>query len=120
MPDHKMITIGGVRVRAGDEARYRARHTTTGPLGMRHADPPPPPPPGDDGEGQDPAGPRPDGTTGPGDAPGDAEVFDPGAHTVPDVLAYLAAADEAEIRRVLDAEAVGQARTTILRKDSTS
>lgn len=45
-----------------------------------------------------------------------AEAFDPSGHTVVDVLAYLADADEDERARVLAAEAAGEARATILKK----
>ncbi|MEU9002574.1 hypothetical protein, partial [Streptomyces sp. NPDC048551] len=53
------------------------------------------------------------------DAPSVA-VFDPGAHTVADVLAHLAEADEDERARVLSAEAAGDARATILKKGPAS
>lgn len=43
-----------------------------------------------------------------------AAPFQPAGHTVPEVLAYLADADEGERRRVLDAEAGGKARRGIL------
>ncbi|MBP2583394.1 hypothetical protein J3A78_003872 [Streptomyces sp. PvR006] len=43
-----------------------------------------------------------------------APSFDPGEHTAPDVLAYLADADEDERERVLTAEAAGKARKGIL------
>ncbi|MBL1100141.1 hypothetical protein [Streptomyces coffeae] len=47
--------------------------------------------------------------------PGDGdEAFDPGEHSVDDVLAYLDTADEDETARVLDAEKNGKARKTIL------
>lgn len=46
------------------------------------------------------------------------EVFDPAAHNVGDVLAYLTDADEDERARVLAAEAAGEARATILKKGS--
>ncbi|MFF6940462.1 hypothetical protein [Streptomyces lavendulae] len=53
----------------------------------------------------------------PGPAPaGTTEAFDPAGHTVVDVLAYLADADEDERARVLAAEAAGEARATILKK----
>lgn len=41
-------------------------------------------------------------------------VFDPGAHTVDEVHAYLADVDDAERERVLAAEADGKGRVTIL------
>lgn len=44
-------------------------------------------------------------------------AFDPGAHTVQEVLSYLETADDAEHERVLDAEQAGKARTTILTAD---
>lgn len=42
------------------------------------------------------------------------ETFDPGAHTVADVLAHLESADEVESERVRAAERAGKNRTTIL------
>ena len=42
-----------------------------------------------------------------------AEQFDPSAHTVDEVNAYLADADEAERQRVLQAEADGKDRATV-------
>lgn len=41
--------------------------------------------------------------------------FDPAAHTVDEVAEYLAEADEAERDRVLDAEAAGKARSSLLK-----
>lgn len=41
-------------------------------------------------------------------------VYDPSAHSVEDVQAYLADAPEAEVTRVLQAERDGKARKTIL------
>lgn len=41
-------------------------------------------------------------------------VFDPSAHKVDEVNAYLASADDAERDRVLDAERAGQARKSVL------
>lgn len=41
------------------------------------------------------------------------ELYDPGAHTVAEVSAYLASADDAERARVIEAEAAGKARKTI-------
>ena len=95
MPEHKMVTIGGIRVRLEDEARYRAR---TGP-------------------GADaPAAPL---TRAQAHLPGDKQgaedgPFDPSAHDLPAVNAYLAEADEAETARVLDAEADGKGRKTLV------
>ncbi|HYF71325.1 MAG TPA: hypothetical protein VD864_00815 [Nocardioides sp.] len=42
-----------------------------------------------------------------------AEAFDPSKHTVEEVEAYLATADEAERERVIAAEAEGKARKSI-------
>lgn len=42
--------------------------------------------------------------------------FDPSAHKVSDVVAYLESADDAEKQRVLEAEKAGKARKTILAK----
>lgn len=41
------------------------------------------------------------------------ELYDPGAHRVAEVSAYLASADPAERARVIEAEAAGKARKTI-------
>jgi hypothetical protein len=49
-----------------------------------------------------------------------AAEFNPGDHTVVDVLAYLADADDDEHARVLAAETAGQARATILKKGQPS
>ncbi|MFF2525901.1 hypothetical protein [Streptomyces liangshanensis] len=103
MPEHKMITINGIRVRAEDEARYRARTgAPAGPLTTAHAHLP---------------GTGPEGGDGGGD--GDRVVFDPAEHDVPAVLAYLAEADETETARVLAAEAAGKNRKSILGKEPT-
>ncbi|MFE5159646.1 hypothetical protein ACFRNT_14220 [Streptomyces sp. NPDC056697] len=88
MPTHKMVTIDGVRVRPEDVDRYRARTSAggdAGPLTRAHADP---------GTRQEP--------------------FDPGAAAVEAVLAHLAGADEAETARVLDAEAAGKNRKSLV------
>ncbi|MER5482923.1 hypothetical protein ABT024_06865 [Streptomyces sp. NPDC002812] len=45
-----------------------------------------------------------------------ADAFNPGAHNVPTVVAYLDEADDDERARVLAAEAAGKARATILEK----
>ncbi|GAB2732737.1 hypothetical protein [Streptomyces bullii] len=97
MPEHKMITIDGIRVRAEDEARYRARTAPAAggqaaPLTQAQADP----------RTQD----RQDGGDG----------FDPAEHTVLQVIAYLAEADEQETARVLDAEAAGEKRKGLLER----
>lgn len=86
-----MVVIDGVRVRAEDEARYRARgRAGAGPLTVTLADPSNVPPP--------------------------AEMFDPAGVTAEQVLAHLAAAGEAEAVRVLDAEAAGKNRTSVVGK----
>ncbi|WP_432091824.1 hypothetical protein [Streptomyces sp. NRRL F-5630] len=86
MPEHKMIVMGGIRVRAEDADRYRARpRAQAGPLTAAQANPAPPAP----------------------------DAFDPGAHDVPGVLAHLADADAAETARVLDVEAGGKARKSL-------
>ncbi|HET9381320.1 MAG TPA: hypothetical protein VFP69_10875 [Streptomyces sp.] len=97
MPEHKMITIDGIRVRAEDETRYRARTGVAAggqapPLTRAQADPRPQ---------QD----------GPGD-----EGFDPADHTVLQVIAHLAEADEEETARVLDSEAGGEKRKGLLER----
>lgn len=99
MPTHKMVTIGGIRYRPEDaEQLMRARAQDAeqpgdpagaAVLSMRQADPARTP---------DPPGP-----------------FDPGGHTVAQVLEYLATADETETVRVLAAEAAGQARKSIMK-----
>lgn len=110
MPVHKMVTIDGVRVRAEDEARYRARTGAQEPavIGMRQADPE---------EKPDPAAPEPDPSPTPQQDPEEpGPLFDPSAHGVPEVLAYLETADATERARVLDAEAAGKGRKTIAEK----
>jgi hypothetical protein len=95
MPEHKMVTIDGIRVRAEDEARYRARMgagADAGPLTRAQADP---------------------ATQNPQE-PGPGDEFDPAEHTVVQVVAYLAQADEQETARVLDAEAAGEKRKGLL------
>ena len=62
--------------------------------------------PGELREVSTPPAPHPAGT--------DSGAFDPGEHTAPEVLAYLADADETERERVLTAEAAGKARKGIL------
>ena len=42
------------------------------------------------------------------------DAFDPGAHTAPEVLEYLADAEPAEVARVLIAEVDGKHRSTVL------
>jgi hypothetical protein len=99
MPTHKMITIDGIRVRAEDEARYRARAgggEQAGALTAAQADP----------HTQDPQDP----------GPGGQEGFDPAEHTVLQVIAHLAEADEQETARVLDIEAEGEKRKGLLER----
>ena len=45
------------------------------------------------------------------------DAFDPGAHTAPEVLEYLAQAEPAEVARVLIAEVDGKHRSTVLSFD---
>lgn len=62
-------------------------------------------------------------SVGPGPDTGDSldgPAFDPDAHNVVDVLAYLADSGEDERARVLAAEEAGQARATILKKGQPS
>lgn len=47
-------------------------------------------------------------------APGNSHLFDPNRNTVNAVLAHLAAADDGERVRVLDAERAGKAREGVL------
>lgn len=106
MPEHKMITIDGIRVRADEAARYRARAGAAAP-----------------GGGQAPpltaaqADPRTqDQDEGEGDGGTDPEAFDPAGHTVLQVIAHLADADEDETARILDAEAQGEKRKSLLER----
>lgn len=98
MPEHKMISIDGIRVRAEDETRYRARTA---------------PPAGADGQAppltRAQAAPRTQTPAGPDD-------FDPAEHTVLQVIAHLAEADEQETARVLDAEEDGEKRKGLLER----
>ncbi|MFJ8049304.1 hypothetical protein [Streptomyces luteogriseus] len=99
MPEHKMITIDGIRVRAEDEARYRRRTAPSEggqapPLTAAQADP------------RARADEEEDG----------GEGFDPAEHTVLQVIAHLAEADEGETARVLDAEAGGEKRKGLLER----
>ncbi|WP_263170677.1 hypothetical protein [Streptomyces sp. SCSIO ZS0520] len=93
MPTHKMLTIDGIRVRAEDEDRYRARSAPApGPLTQTMAQPAPPLP------------------------PADPDLFNPSDHTLPQVIAYLAEADEEESARILDEEAQGEKRKGLLER----
>lgn len=90
MPEHKMITIDGVRVRADEAARYRARTSPAAPAG---------------GQAPPLTAAQADPRTQEPKAPGGPDPFDPAEHTVLQVIAHLAEADEDETARVLDAEA---------------
>ncbi|MFD8437446.1 hypothetical protein ACFV2I_20390 [Streptomyces microflavus] len=97
MPEHKMVTIDGVRYRPEDAERARARAgARAGALTVADAHLP---------------GSK---TTDPGadDGPGDegAGGFDPAEHTILQVMAHLAESDEEETARVLDAETAGEGR----------
>lgn len=99
MPEHKMQTIDGIRVRAEDVARYRPRPAPAAggqapPLTTAQADT----------RAQEKAQ---DSVSG---------GFDPAKHTVLQVVAYLAEADEAETARVLDEEAKGEQRKGLLER----
>jgi hypothetical protein len=100
MPEHKMITINGVRVRAEDETRYRRRRTVVSeggqaaPLTRAQAKPK---------QDQEPQG-------------ADGGGFDPSEHTVLQVIAHLAEADMEETARVLDVEAAADARKGLLER----
>lgn len=88
MPEHKMITIDGVRYRSEDAHRAPRTRKQRVP------------------------------STAPVRETAQVEVegvaYDPGAHNVDEVLAYLESADAEETERVLAAEAEGKARKTIL------
>lgn len=71
-----------------------------GPAGDQRA-------PGEEGPAGDP---RPAGDTATGSAPA---TYDPADHTVDEVNAYLANADDTERDRVLDDERNGKGRTSI-------
>ncbi|MGQ4486889.1 hypothetical protein ACN6LM_003904 [Streptomyces sp. SAS_281] len=101
MPEHKMITINGVRVREDEAARYRARARATAPEGGQappltaaHADP----------------------RTQEKEPERDPDAFDPAEHTVLQVIAHLAEADEDETARVLDAEGSGEKRKGLIER----
>ncbi|MGW7473663.1 hypothetical protein ACWGIT_18970 [Streptomyces cyaneofuscatus] len=96
MPEHKMVTIDGVRYRPEDAERARARARAgaqAGALTVADAHLP--------GSNKD---------TDPGDQDTDPGGFDPAEHTIIQVMAHLAEADEEETARVLDAEAKGEGR----------
>ncbi|WP_333745849.1 hypothetical protein [Streptomyces sp. IBSBF 2950] len=109
MPVHKMVTIDGIRVRAEDEERYRARTGAgAGPLTRALAEPPKTVDPQEPEEPEEPEESAP------------PVLFDPAQHDAPSVLEYLAEADEAETARVLAAEAAGKNRKTIMGKDNSA
>ncbi|MBP5931909.1 hypothetical protein F3K39_28665 [Streptomyces sp. LBUM 1479] len=115
MPNHKMVTIDGIRVRAEDEDRYRARTGAgAGPLTRALAEPPKTDAP------QEPEEPEEPEDAGEPEEPTPQAVFDPSQHDAPSVLEYLAEADEAETARVLAAEAAGKNRKTIMGKDNSA
>ncbi|MFJ2182981.1 hypothetical protein ACIOJG_20405 [Streptomyces anulatus] len=95
MPEHKMVTIDGVRYRAEDAGRARSRAgAQAGALTVADAHLP--------GSSKD---------TDPGDqGDGDVGGFDPAEHTILQVMAHLAEADEDETARVLDLEAKAEGR----------
>ncbi|MFF0389672.1 hypothetical protein ACFYS8_13415 [Kitasatospora sp. NPDC004615] len=87
MPEHKMVVVDGIRYRPEDAPALPepAEESVTAPE-------------------QQPDGPDDD----------EGAAFDPAAHTAPDVLAHLSAANDDERERVLAAEAAGKARKGIL------
>lgn len=102
MPEHKMITINGIRVRSDEAARYRARAGAAAPEGGQappltaaHADP---------------------RTQEKEPEQVDPDAFDPAEHTVLQVIAHLADADEDETARVLDVEAQSEKRKGLLER----
>lgn len=100
MPEHKMITIDGTRVRSDEAARYRARTAPSAggqapPLTQAQADP---------------------RAQAEGEENEEGGGFDPAENTVLQVIAHLADADEAETARVLDAEATGEKRKGLLER----
>ncbi|MEU8671380.1 hypothetical protein AB0C71_31350 [Streptomyces anulatus] len=98
MPEHKMVTIDGVRYRAEDAGRARARAgAQAGALTVADAHLPGSKTTGDPGDQGD-------------QGDGDVDGFDPAEHNILQVLAHLAEADEDETARVLDLEAKGEAR----------
>jgi hypothetical protein len=114
MPAHKMVTIDGIRVRAEDEARYRARTGAgAGPLALTHAQPAQPEQADEPEQAEQPEEPA------QAEKPAPQSLFDPSQHDAPTVLAHLATADETETARVLAAEAAGKNRKTIMGKDTT-
>lgn len=89
MPEHKMVTIDGIRVRSDEAARYRARTAPSAggqapPLTQAQADP----------RAQEKS-----------EETEEGGGFDPAEHTILQVMAHLAEADEDETARILDLEA---------------
>lgn len=100
MPEHKMITIDGIRVRADEADRYQAR-TAPAPAG---------------GQAPPLTAAQADPRTQPDPQPQGGGEFDPAEHTVLQVIAHLAEADEEETARVLDAEAASEKRKGLLER----
>lgn len=97
MTEHKMQTIDGIRYRPEDVKRARARaDAQAGALTVADARLPGSSKDADPGD-QDDLG-------------GDTDGFDPAEHTILQVMAHLAEADEAETTRVLDLEEQAEAR----------
>ncbi|MFF7012226.1 hypothetical protein ACFY9Y_22120 [Streptomyces fimicarius] len=98
MPEHKMQTIDGIRYRPEDVARARARAgAQAAALTVADAHLPGSKPtdgPGDQGDGGEE----------------DTGGFNPAEHTILQVMAHLAEADENETARVLDLEEKTEAR----------
>ncbi|MGW1437223.1 hypothetical protein ACWD7M_18470 [Streptomyces griseus] len=103
MPEHKMQTIDGIRYRPEDVERARARQRAAQAGALTVADARLP-----GSKTTDDPGDQDDGDTGDG--------FDPAEHTVLQVIAHLAEADEDETARVLDSEATGEKRKGLLER----
>lgn len=89
MVEHKMQTIDGIRYRPEDAARVQARRgRQTQAMSTQNLKP----------------------------TPTNPDPFDPGKATVEEVLDYLGTAEQPDKVRVLDAEAAGKERSTILSK----
>ncbi|WP_086746198.1 hypothetical protein [Streptomyces scabiei] len=118
MPAHKMVTIDGIRVRAEDEDRYRARTGAgAGPLTRALAEPAKSEEPVDADESAESDAPEEAVESEESEEPASQQLFDPSEHDAPSVLAHLATADETESARVLAAEAAGKNRKTIMGKE---
>ncbi|MFJ6440260.1 hypothetical protein [Streptomyces sp. NPDC091649] len=108
MPEHKMVTIDGVRYRSEDAARARARAgAQAGALTVADARLP--------GSSKD-TDPGDQGNGDPADQGGGPGGFDPAEHTIVQVIAHLAEADEDETARVLDVEAHAEARKGLIER----